>query len=243
MYDSLFKWKYPLWYSHDIKLEHCTLFETARAGIWYTENIKINDSMIEAPKTFRRSKNITLTNVDLPNAAETLWNCSHIAIKNASAKGDYFGMNCDGLYIDGLRLVGNYCFDGAKNINIRNSRLLSKDSFWNAENVIVRDSFISGEYLAWNARNITFIRCTIESLQGLCYIDGLTMKDCRLINTNLAFEYSTAEAEIEGHIVSVKNPSGGHIKAGSIGELIMEPERVDVTKTVIEYGEEESEDV
>ncbi|MFR2849687.1 MAG: DUF3737 family protein, partial [Hungatella hathewayi] len=39
LYRSMFKWKYPLWYSRDIKLEDCVVFEMGRAGIWYTENI------------------------------------------------------------------------------------------------------------------------------------------------------------------------------------------------------------
>ena len=54
------------------------------------------------------------------------------------------------------------------------------------ENVTVYDSVIIGEYLAWNTKNITFVNCTIESLQGLCYIEGLKMVNCKLINTTLA---------------------------------------------------------
>ena len=53
----------------------------------------------------------------------------------------------------------------------------------------VYDSTIIGEYLAWNSKNVTFINCTIESLQGLCYIENLKMINCTLMNTTLAFEY------------------------------------------------------
>ena len=136
-------------------------------------------------------------------------------------------MNCEGLDINDLTLVGNYSFDGVKNMTIRNSRLLSKDAFWNTDGVTVYDSFISGEYLGWNAKNLTLVNCTVESLQGMCYIDGLVMKNCRLINTTLAFEYSRVEADIVGKIDSVLNPSGGSITADHIDELIIEPSRVD----------------
>ena len=34
LYGSVFKWKYPLWYCSDIKVEECVLLETARSGIW-----------------------------------------------------------------------------------------------------------------------------------------------------------------------------------------------------------------
>jgi len=40
--------------------------------------------------------------------------------------------------------------------------------------------------------------------------------------TDLSFEYSSVEADIVGHIDSVKNPKSGHIVADSIGEIIWE---------------------
>lgn len=233
LYRSMFKWKYPLWYSKNISLKDCTLFEMARAGIWYTENISIEDSIIEAPKNFRRSKGINLTNVSFPNAEETLWNCDNIKLNNVTAKGNYFAMNSKNIVIDKLSLVGNYSFDGVKNVEVYNSKLLSKDAFWNSENVTVYNSFISGEYLGWNAKNLTLVNCTIESLQGMCYIENLVMKNCRLLNTTLAFEYSTVNAEIDGKIDSVLNPSGGIIRATYIDKLIVEKDKVDVDKTTI----------
>lgn len=233
LYSSMFKWKYPLWYSRDIKLEDCVLFEMGRAGIWYTEHISMKNCIVEAPKNFRRTTGIDLEQVTMPNAAETLWNCGQIRMRQVSAKGDYFAMNSSNLYIDGFELVGNYSFDGVKNAEIHNARLLSKDAFWNSENVTVYDSFISGEYLGWNAKNLTLINCTIESNQGMCYIENLVMKNCRLLHTTLAFEYSTVDAEVVNTIDSVLNPSGGRIQAEDIKELIMDASKVDVTKTVV----------
>lgn len=233
LYNSTFNWKYPLWYSKNIKAENCKLTETARAGIWYTHNIEMHNCNIESPKTFRRSSHIVLENITIPNAAETLWNCRNVTIKNLTAKGDYLAMNCEDMQIDNLDLLGNYAFDGAKNITIRNSKLLTKDAFWNAENVTVYNSHISGEYLGWNAKNLTFIDCTLESLQGLCYIENLVLKNCKLINTTLAFEYSTVDVQIDGGVDSVLNPSGGTITADYIGELIIEKDKVDPSKTRI----------
>ncbi|MBO4514102.1 MAG: DUF3737 family protein, partial [Lachnospiraceae bacterium] len=79
----------------------------------------------------------------------------------------------------------------------------------------------------------TFINCTIESLQGMCYIDNLVMKNCKLLNTTLAFEYSTVEADIIGKIDSVLNPTSGTITADTIDELIIEKDKVDPNKTKI----------
>lgn len=230
----LFKWKYPLWYCENVSVNKCTLFSTARAGIWYTHGIKITDTLVEAPKTFRRASGITLDKVTFTSAAETLWSCKGVKMRGVTVNnGDYFAMNSEDVEIDGMELVGNYAFDGAKNITIRNSRLLTKDAFWNSEDVTVYDSFISGEYLGWNAKNLTLVNCTVESLQGMCYIDNLTMKNCKLINTTLAFEYSTVDADIVGKIDSVLNPSGGRITAEYVDELILEKDKIDPNKTVI----------
>lgn len=149
------------------------------------------------------------------------------------AKGDYFAMNSRNMRISDFELVGNYSFDGARNIEIHNAKMLSKDAFWNSENVTVYDSYISGEYLGWNAKNLTLINCTIESLQGMCYIENLVMKNCKLLNTTLAFEYSTVDVEVHGRIESVLNPTSGIIRADSIGELIIEEDRVNADDTQI----------
>ena len=232
--NSSFQWKYPLWYSKNAVAEDCTWLEMARSGVWYTDHLLVRNTLIEAPKNFRRCHDITLENVFLPNAAETLWTCDGVNLKNVQAKGDYFGMNSQNIKINDFQLAGNYAFDGAQNIEVHHARMLSKDAFWNTENVIVYDSVIHGEYLGWNSKNLTFINCTIESLQGLCYIENLVMKNCTLLNTTLAFEYSTGiDVQINGKINSVMNPSCGVIRADEIEELIIEKDKINPEDTQI----------
>ena len=231
---SVFAWKYPFWYCKNVKVTDCTWEEMGRAGVWYTDNMLVKDSIIEAPKNFRRCNGLELVNVDFKLAEETLWSCNNIKMTNVSAKGNYFAMNSSNIEVDGFTLDGNYSFDGCKNVKVSNSKLISKDAFWNAENVTVVNTYISGEYLGWNSKNLTFIDCTIESLQGLCYIDNLVMKNCKLVNTNLAFEYCSAvDAKIDGKVDSVFNPISGVIEADEIEELIVEKDLVDPSKTRI----------
>ncbi|MBR1391158.1 MAG: DUF3737 family protein [Lachnospiraceae bacterium] len=236
--DSSFQWKYPLWYCKNIEVANCTFSDMARAGIWYVENISVKDCLYEAPKGFRKIQGLNMENIDLPQAEETLWKCRQVQMKNVDARGDYFGMDCHDIRIEDFRLTGNYCFDGCSNVEVRNAKMLSKDAFWNCENVTVYDSYITGEYLGWNSKKLTFVNCVIESLQGMCYIEDLVMKNCRLLNTTLAFEYSTRiDAEIITRIDSVKNPASGVIRSRGIDELILEEERVDVSKTkILEIG-------
>lgn len=72
---SLFRWKYPLWYCRNISVKDSTWFEMARAGVWYTEDIFVENAVIQAPKNFRRCRKLTLQDVTLTNAEETLWSC------------------------------------------------------------------------------------------------------------------------------------------------------------------------
>lgn len=233
LYETIFKWKYPLWYGEDIRLENCTLLNTARAGVWYTKGISMKNCTIEAPKTFRRCDGIDLEDVVLSDAQETLWSCKNVRLTRVAAKGDYFAMNARDMEISDFTLTGNYGFDGAKNVVIRGAKMLTKDAFWNSENVTVYDSLLSGEYLGWNAKNLTLINCTVESLQGLCYVENLVMKNCKLIDTTLAFEYSSVHAEIVGRVDSVKNPSSGYICADEFGEIIVEKDKADPAATRI----------
>ena len=228
-----FRWKYPLWYVKNANVKDSSFFEMSRSGMWYGENISIENTMIEAPKEFRRCDGVRLKNVSMPHANETLWTCKNVVLENVVANGDYFGKDSENIKADCLDLYGNYCFDGAKNIEIRNARLLSKDSFWNTENVTVYDSYIVGEYLGWNSKNLTFKNCIIESLQGFCYIDNLVLKDCTLTNTSLVFEYSKVDVDIRGRIDSIINPISGTIIADDIGVVVMDKEWVDPGKTTI----------
>ncbi len=235
--NSLFSWKYPLWYCENITVKDSVFAKNSRAGIWYSKNIDFENTVIDSPKNFRRCRNIFLRDVAMPDAKETLWSCEDIRLKKVTANGDYFCMNSKNIRAEDLKLTGNYAFDGCSKIVIKNSVLVTKDAFWNCENVEVYDSWISGEYLGWNSRNLYFENCTIESLQGLCYIDNLVMRNCRLIDTTLAFEYSSVDAEVTGSIDSILNPSSGRIKCDRIGELIIEEGRVKKLDTAIECGD------
>ena len=56
--NNIFKYKYPLWYSDNIKVTDSTFETMSRSGIWYINNISIKNSNLQAPKLFRRCKHI-----------------------------------------------------------------------------------------------------------------------------------------------------------------------------------------
>lgn len=219
-----FEGKYPFWHNDRFTIRNCHFTEGARAALWYSHDLEMSDTLVEAPKMFRDMERLKLSNVKLPNAQETLWHCKDVRLKDVTAENaDYIMMHCDGIEIDHLTLQGNYSFQYSRNIVIRNSTLNTKDAFWNTENVTVYDSVIDGEYLGWHSHNLRLVRCHIAGTQPLCYAHNLQMEDCTMgDDADLAFEYSEVIADIHGNIVSVKNPLTGRIHADSIGEIILD---------------------
>ena len=124
--------------------------------------------------------------------------------------------------IHSLDLHGKYSFQYTKEIEIEASVLDTKDAFWHSKNVTVRNSTVKGEYLGWYSEGLTLENCRIIGTQPLCYCKKLKLINCTMEQTDLAFEYSEVEAEINGEILSVKNPRSGFITADRIGEIITE---------------------
>ncbi len=219
-----FAGKYPFWECDRFTVRGCVFREGARAALWYTRGCKMYDTLVEAPKMFRRISDVYLENVKIPNALETFWDCSDVVLRNVeAAEANYIFMHTTGIDVDGLKLQGNYSFQYAKDVVIRNSILDTKDAFWESENVTVYDSEIRGEFLGWYSKGLKLVRCTIGGTQPLCYCDDLVLEDCVIEPSgDLAFEYSSVEATIRGGVTSVKNPRSGHIKADSIGEVIID---------------------
>lgn len=231
---SVFGWRYPLWYSNRARVTGSVFMQDVRAGIWYSRDVELADCTFAGPKGIRKCHDVRIRRTTFPNAEETLWWNDGVELEDVVAKGDYFCMGSNNIRVHNLQLDGKYSFDGCHNVVVEDSRLITKDAFWNCENVVVRNSFIVAEYVGWNARNITFENCTIQSLQGFCYIDGLTIRNCKLVQTDLAFEYCTdVDVELSAPIVSVKNPLGGRIVAPRIGEVIFDDPDADPSATTI----------
>jgi Protein of unknown function (DUF3737). len=220
----IFEGKYPFWECDHFVVRNSLFTGGARAALWYSRDGEVSDSYIDAPKMFREMDGIKIRNVQIPNAAETLWSCRNIEMENVVADhADYILDHCENVVIRNFKLNGNYSFQYCRNVEIHDSVLNSRDAFWQSENITVYDSTINGEFLAWYSKNLRLVRCHISETQPLCYCEGLVLEDCTFgSDADLAFEYSSVQAKVNGHIHSVKNPRTGHIHAGSIGEIIID---------------------
>lgn len=219
-----FEGKYPFWHVDGFTIHDCLFTEGARAALWYSRNLEMTDTQVDAPKMFREMDSLSLRNVRIPDAQETLWMCRNVELENVEvANADYLFMHSSDINIKDYRQQGNYSFQYCRNVTIRNAVIDSKDAFWNTENVTVYDSELTGEYLAWHSKNLRLVRCKISGTQPLCYCENLVMEDCTMAaDADLAFEESSLHARIIGPVTSIKNPTTGVIVADHIGELIID---------------------
>lgn len=219
-----FEGKYPFWCCDHFIVRDCIFTVGARAALWYSRDLLMEDTIVDAPKMFREMDGIKLRNVIIDSAAETFWSCGHIEMDDVRAdRADYIFMHCHDIIIRNFKLSGNYSFQWARNVEIHDSLLNTKDAFWECDNVTVYDSTINGEFLGWHSRGLHLVRCHITGSQPLCYAEGLVLEDCTFgDDADLAFEYSDVRATIKGHIPSIKNPKTGFIKVERCGELIID---------------------
>ncbi|HOO74745.1 MAG TPA: DUF3737 family protein [Tepiditoga sp.] len=230
--NSKFDDNYPFWHNEKLEITDSYFSENCRAAIWYTKDIYIDNCKINGPKVLRESENINIKNSN-GETSELLWECKNVNISDSKFKSDYIFLHSENIQLDNFELNGKYSFQYVKNSVLKNCTLKSKDCFWNSENVTVYDSVIEGEYLGWYSKNLKLINCTIIGTQPLCYAENLIMENCKMYDTDLCFEYTTLDAEITTSVDSIKNPTGGIIKAKSIKEIILDDNTVDHSKTII----------
>lgn len=224
-----FKLRYPFWHVTDGTVKNCKMSDTCRAALWYDKNISIEDSVLGGIKALRECDNTTMKNCEIVSE-EFGWRCRGLNIDDCSLTSMYPFFECKDAEFNKLSLNGKYSFQYIENAHLKNCELRTKDAFWHCKNVTVEDSLVQGEYLAWYSENLKLVRCKIVGTQPLCYCKGLILEDCEMVDADFAFENSEVEATVNSHIISVKNPISGFIKAESIGEIILDTKREPKTK-------------
>ncbi|MBO4471870.1 MAG: DUF3737 family protein [Clostridia bacterium] len=230
--DTQFSLRYPLWHVQGFEMTKTRMDEKTRAAIWYATDGKIRSCLMDGVKAVRECRNIELADCRI-HSAEFGWKSDGITLKDTEIESEYLFLDAKKIKLERVKMKGKYSFQYVDGLEITDSELDTKDAFWHSRNVTVRNSTIKGEYLAWFSDGLTLIDCTIIGTQPLCYCTNLKMINCKMVDADLAFEYSDADAEIIGHIDSVKNPRSGKIVADSVGEIIRSDAVMECTGEVI----------
>lgn len=219
-----FEGNYPFWHVHGFTIQDCYFDVGGRSALWYSDHLKMKDTVIDAPKMFREMNDIEIENVQINDADEIFWRCNRIHVKNLKLHdGTYPFMFSNDIYVDGLESDSKYVFQYVKNVEIHNAKITTKDAFWEVENVTIYDSELHGEYLGWHSKNLRLVNCHISGEQPLCYAEDLVLENCTFdAACDRAFEYSSVKADIRGSITNIKNPMSGHIVADSIGSITLD---------------------
>ncbi|GFI02434.1 MAG: DUF3737 family protein [Lachnospiraceae bacterium] len=232
LHNCSFSLRYPLWHVKGFTMADSTMDEKTRAAIWYAEDGVITDSKLEGIKAVRECSRIRMERCDV-ESQEFGWKSQGITLIDTDIVSEYPFFDSRDVKLTSVKMKGKYSFQYMENLEITDSELDTKDAFWHSKNVTVRDSIVKGEYLGWFSDGLTLINCRIIGTQPLCYCKNLKLINCRMEDTDLAFEYSDVEADVRGHIISVKNPKSGMIMADSVGEIIRENPVMECTGEVM----------
>ena len=230
-----FSLRYPLWHVRGFSMDGCSMDEKTRAAIWYAWDGRIENSNLGGIKAVRECGNIAISGSEI-DSQEFGWMSSGISLTDSSIRSEYLFFGSRDVKLQRVQMKGKYSFQYMDGLEIRDSNLDTKDAFWHSKNVTVYDSTVKGEYLGWFSENLTLVNCHISGTQPLCYCKGLRLVNCTMEGADLAFEYSDVEAEVKGHVISVKNPRSGRITLDSVGEVIMGDAVMECTGEVIVRG-------
>ena len=70
--------KYPWWHVKGSVIDHCYFAPESRSAIWYSDDMKMSDCVIDGPKFFREMNNLQLHKVVINDADETFWKVSNV---------------------------------------------------------------------------------------------------------------------------------------------------------------------
>ena len=227
-----FSLRYPFWHTEIFRLEGCAMDEKCRAALWYAKDGTIDRCDLGGIKALRECQNVTVTDSRIVSP-EFGWKCGDITLRDSSVEAEYLFLDSRNIRLERVQMKGKYSFQYVEDLEITDSYLDTKDAFWHSKNVTVRNCTVKGEYLAWFSEGLTLIDCHIIGTQPLCYCKDLKLINCTMEGTDLSFEYSDVQADVKGHIHSVKNPRSGTITADSVGEIITEDPVMECTGAVI----------
>lgn len=227
-----FSLRYPLWHVKGFTMADSKMDDKTRAAIWYAENGVITNSILNGIKAVRECAHIKLAHCQI-DSPEFGWKSQDITLSGTEITSEYLFLDSRDISLSNVEMKGKYSFQYVENLEIVNCNLDTKDAFWHSKNVIVKNSVVKGEYLGWFSDGLTLINCKIIGTQPMCYCKNLKLVECTMEDTDLSFEYSDVEAEIKGHVISVKNPKSGIITVDSVGEVVWDDPVMECTGKII----------
>jgi hypothetical protein len=231
--------KYCLYNCNNVCLFKTILDVNSRSSIWYCENIELVNCKLNSVKACRNCSNLTLKDCII-NSDNFGWKCQGIRIINCKMSGVALFLGSSTASVEGSEFNTDYIFQYSDNIKILDSTIVSRDTFWNSKNIYCKNCKFTGEFLCWYSENCVFENCHIDGDMPICYSKKIKLINCTMANCLWGFEYSDIEADIKGHVGSIRSVLSGKIVVDSLGEYVQEGQ-VRECKGVIEIRSKEEE--
>lgn len=172
-HNSKFYGKYPWWHVDNSIITNCYFDPKSRSAIWYSNNMVMKDTVIDAPKLFREMKDVSLENVKINDADETFWRIDGLKLRNVELHGGtYPFMFSKNIYVDGLVSDAKYVFQYCKNVEVHNAKITTKDSSGSATTLpsTTRNSTVS----IWHGTRRTCASSAVISVVSSCSVIPIT---------------------------------------------------------------------
>ena len=107
--NCFFDLRYPLWHDRGLKLSNSEMSENCRAALWYSNNIKITDTVMHGIKALRECSDVEITGCNIISP-EFGWSVKNIKMSDTHAESEYFMMRSENIEFNNVDFKGKYSF-------------------------------------------------------------------------------------------------------------------------------------
>ncbi|MCQ2078911.1 MAG: DUF3737 family protein [archaeon] len=214
-----FSLRCPMWHDRRFRLLYSRMDPGAQAALWYSENGTIEDSVLNGVKAVRECRDVCISRCTI-SSPEFGWRSDGIRMRGCDVDSEYLFLDAHDVSLRDVRVRGMCSLQYVEGLTLSDCELDADDALWHCRNVVVKDCVLRGERLGWFSENITLENCRICGTRPLCHCRGLRLVNCTMEGCDLSFECSDVEADLVGHVDSIRNPRSGHIVADSVGSVI-----------------------
>ena len=212
--------KYPFWYCFNLFLKDSVFNSTFLFPIWNCNNIYIYNCRIDTEQGCSNCKNLIIKDSYI-NSNDFSWKSERIILEKNVVFGERILRDCSNINIKFCEFFGKNGFQNAENINIYDTNINEGFCLSFAKNIFCKNCKINGENLGWFCENAIFEDCYFYNcIRSFCHCKNLKIKNCKMDNAYLPFEFSEVNADIHSHIDKINNAFYGKIIVDSYGEYI-----------------------
>ena len=102
-----FRLRYPLWHVHGGRMAGCTLTDTCRAALWYTEDMAIEGSTLGGIKALRECAGVEIRDCSI-DSQEFGWKSKNITLTDCDLTAEYVFFDSRDVKLDRVKMKGKY---------------------------------------------------------------------------------------------------------------------------------------